>query len=29
MIVDAAGLRETEPDMPIARGTPFARGHAR
>ena len=27
-IVDAAGLRETEPDMPIARGTPFARGHS-
>jgi CubicO group peptidase (beta-lactamase class C family) len=26
-IVDAAGLRETEPDMPIGRGTPFARGH--
>jgi CubicO group peptidase (beta-lactamase class C family) len=26
-IVDAAGLRETEPNMPIARGTPFARGH--
>lgn len=28
-IVDAAGLRETMPDMPIARGTPFARGHTR
>jgi CubicO group peptidase (beta-lactamase class C family) len=27
-IVDAVGLRETEPDMPIARGTPFARGHS-
>ncbi|SHL71352.1 CubicO group peptidase, beta-lactamase class C family [Bradyrhizobium lablabi] len=26
-IVDAAGLRETEPDMPIAKGIPFARGH--
>ncbi|WP_158814825.1 serine hydrolase [Methylocapsa sp. S129] len=26
-IVDAAGLRETEPDMPIAKGAPFARGH--
>jgi CubicO group peptidase (beta-lactamase class C family) len=26
-IVDAVGLRETEPNMPIARGTPFARGH--
>ena len=26
-VVQVAGLRETEPDMPIARGTPFARGH--
>jgi len=26
-IVDAAGLGETEPDMPIAAGVPFARGH--
>ena len=26
-IVDAAGLRETGPDMPIAKGIPFARGH--
>jgi CubicO group peptidase (beta-lactamase class C family) len=26
-IVDAAGLAETVPDMPLARGTPFARGH--
>jgi CubicO group peptidase (beta-lactamase class C family) len=26
-IVEAAGLRETEPDMPIAKGIPFARGH--
>jgi len=26
-VVDAAGLRETEPDGPILRGTPFARGH--
>jgi CubicO group peptidase (beta-lactamase class C family) len=26
-IVDAAGLKETEPDMPILEGTPFARGH--
>ena len=26
-IIDAAGLRETEPSMPIARGKPFARGH--
>jgi CubicO group peptidase (beta-lactamase class C family) len=26
-IVDAVGLRETEPDMPIARGIPLARGH--
>jgi CubicO group peptidase (beta-lactamase class C family) len=28
-IVDAGGLRETVPDMPIAKGTPFARGHTR
>jgi CubicO group peptidase (beta-lactamase class C family) len=26
-IVDAAGLKETLPDMPLPRGTPFARGH--
>jgi CubicO group peptidase (beta-lactamase class C family) len=26
-IVDAAGLRETEPDAPIAKGIRFARGH--
>jgi CubicO group peptidase (beta-lactamase class C family) len=26
-IVDAAGLGETTPDMPLQRGTPFARGH--
>ena len=26
-IVDAAGLRETQPDMPLANGVPFARGH--
>ena len=26
-IVDAAGLKETRPDMPLRRGTPFARGH--
>jgi len=26
-IVDAAGLKETQPDMPLPRGTPFARGH--
>lgn len=26
-IVNAVGLRETEPDMPLARGIPFARGH--
>ncbi len=26
-IVDAAGLRETLPDMPLPRGVPFARGH--
>lgn len=28
-IVDAAHLRETVPNMPLARGTPFARGHTR
>jgi CubicO group peptidase (beta-lactamase class C family) len=27
-IVDAAGLRETVPNMPIAKGTSFARGHS-
>ncbi|MGH7153185.1 MAG: serine hydrolase domain-containing protein, partial [Acetobacteraceae bacterium] len=26
-VIDTAGLQETEPDMPIATGTPFARGH--
>ena len=26
-IVDAAGLEETTPDMPLRRGVPFARGH--
>jgi CubicO group peptidase (beta-lactamase class C family) len=26
-IVEAAGLKETEPDMPLADGVPFARGH--
>src|SRR5450631_990965 len=26
-IVDAVGLRETQSDMPITKGTPFARGH--
>ena len=26
-IVEAAGLEETEPDMPIPAGVPFARGH--
>jgi CubicO group peptidase (beta-lactamase class C family) len=26
-IVEATGLRETQSDMPIAKGTPFARGH--
>jgi CubicO group peptidase (beta-lactamase class C family) len=26
-IVDAVGLRETRPAMPLAKGTPFARGH--
>ena len=28
-IVDAAGLRETVPNMPLAKGAPFARGHTR
>lgn len=27
-IVDAAGLEETTPDMPVPRGTPMARGHS-
>jgi CubicO group peptidase (beta-lactamase class C family) len=27
-IIDAAGLEETQPDMPLRRGTPFARGHS-
>jgi CubicO group peptidase (beta-lactamase class C family) len=27
-VVEAAGLSETEPDMPIAKGAPFARGHS-
>jgi CubicO group peptidase (beta-lactamase class C family) len=27
-IVEAAGLRETQSDMPLARGKPFARGHS-
>jgi CubicO group peptidase (beta-lactamase class C family) len=26
-IVDAAGLKETEPDTPLSEGVPFARGH--
>lgn len=26
-VIDAAGLKETLPDMPLPRGTPFARGH--
>jgi CubicO group peptidase (beta-lactamase class C family) len=26
-IIEAAGLAETTPDMPLPRGTPFARGH--
>jgi len=26
-IVDAAGLEETVPEMPLGKGTPFARGH--
>jgi len=28
-IVDAAGLRETVPNMPLGKAVPFARGHAR
>ncbi|MBR0994502.1 beta-lactamase family protein [Bradyrhizobium japonicum] len=28
-IVEAAGLRETAPDAPLSKGTPFARGHTR
>jgi CubicO group peptidase (beta-lactamase class C family) len=28
-IVDSAGLRETMPDVPIAKNVPFARGHSR
>jgi CubicO group peptidase (beta-lactamase class C family) len=28
-IIDPAELRETVPNMPIAKGTPFARGHSR
>jgi len=28
-IVEAAGLRETVPNMPLAKSTPFARGHTR
>ena len=28
-IVEAAGLHETEPNMPTAKGLPFARGHSR
>jgi CubicO group peptidase (beta-lactamase class C family) len=28
-IVEPAGLGETEPDMPVAKGVPFARGHSR
>jgi CubicO group peptidase (beta-lactamase class C family) len=27
-VIDAAGLTETTPDMPLRRGTPFARGHS-
>ena len=27
-IIDAVGLSETTPDMPLRRGTPFARGHS-
>ena len=27
-IIDAAGLAETAPDVPLRRGTPFARGHS-
>jgi CubicO group peptidase (beta-lactamase class C family) len=26
-IVDPAGMRETRPDMPLAKAIPFARGH--
>lgn len=26
-IIDAVGLRETRPDMPLAKGTPLAQGH--
>ena len=28
-IIDAVGLKETLPDMPLAKGVPFARGHLR
>ncbi|MBV8923844.1 MAG: beta-lactamase family protein [Bradyrhizobium sp.] len=28
-VIEAAGLKETEPNMPLAKGTPFARGHTR
>jgi CubicO group peptidase (beta-lactamase class C family) len=28
-IIDPADLRETTPNMPVARGAPFARGHSR
>jgi CubicO group peptidase (beta-lactamase class C family) len=28
-IVEAAGLKETEPNVPIGKGVPFARGHSR
>jgi len=28
-IVEAAGLKETEPNMPLPKGAPFARGHTR
>jgi CubicO group peptidase (beta-lactamase class C family) len=28
-IVEAAGLKETEPNVPLGRGVPFARGHSR
>jgi len=27
-VIAAAGLNATQPDMPLARGTPFARGHS-
>jgi CubicO group peptidase (beta-lactamase class C family) len=27
-VVDAVGLAETQPDIPLARSTPFARGHS-